>query len=404
MFNLLIRLTVLCILLIMPRIALSAIVEAEGMAIIHNNDISSAREAAIRDASQQASMQAAVYVSSSQIVRDGILQIDNMQISTLGKVSNIEIVDEKVIGNRLQIRIRADVLVDQGCENGVTNQYSKSIAFTAFPVTNLRQLSLGGLQNISSDFSASLSQHAQKESGIVAHNISKLNISLTSPASLPDQLDERAINAVTSQLNGSTPNYIVSGIINDVSMIDPRTHAEDNYFIDLYNRLDYKSKKHLRNFDISFFVYDGYSGNLVAQKQYQTAGLWNLDPTIKTGFNTAGFRKQDYGQKVNKLEKQIIENLSTDLHCEPFTAQITRTLDKQLWINSGKRHGIKRGDKMTVYRKSTFFGNDMRATTDLINTQQTLIIEDVQMNTASGRLTSAAESFNIRPGDLAIAR
>ena len=75
--------------------AFAVVVEAEGMAIIMNKDIVSAREAAIRDASQQASMQAAVYISSSQVVRDGILAIDNMQISTLGQVSDIEVVSEK---------------------------------------------------------------------------------------------------------------------------------------------------------------------------------------------------------------------------------------------------------------------------------------------------------------------
>ena len=109
-----------------------------------NKDIVSAREAAIRDASQQASMQAAVYISSSQVVRDGILAIDNMQISTLGQVSDIEVVSEKIMGSTLHVRIKANVNIDEGCSNGNNNQYKKTIALAGFPLIKPSQASLGG--------------------------------------------------------------------------------------------------------------------------------------------------------------------------------------------------------------------------------------------------------------------
>ncbi len=383
--------------------AQSAIIEAEGMAIIQDNDISSAREYAIKDASQQASMQAAVYISSNQVVKDGILAIDNMQINTLGQVSNIQVLDEKIIDNRLHVKIRAEVFIDEGCKNGVINKYTKSVAFTAFPVANIRQVNLGGLQNISSALPRKLSQLARNEKDLISLDASHLDLRQPS-GSLPNQLDDRALYTLETTLNGIGTNYIAAGIIQDLSMVDPRTHAENNFYIDLYNRLDYRSKKHLRNFQLSLNVYDAFTGHLVTQKQYQTTGLWNLDRTIKTGFDSAGFLKQDYGQKVTQLQQHLIKDLSNQLSCEPFTARITRTQDKRLWIAAGKHQGIKRGDKLAVYRKSTHYNHDMRPATDINSTQQTLIIDDVQMHSASGHLPLAAESFNIRPGDLVIAR
>ncbi|WP_415906192.1 flagellar assembly protein T N-terminal domain-containing protein [Neptuniibacter sp. QD72_48] len=403
MFNLVQKLILACLLLL-PLSAQAVVVEAQGQAIIANKDINSAREAAIRDASQQASMQAAVYISSSQVVRDGILEIDNMQISTLGQVSNIEIVDEKVVGNTLFIRIRADVLIDQGCHNGVSNSYTKSIAVTAFPLLKLKQANLGGLGTVSSVFPAQIAQLMNNKQSFVAHNAGRLNLHPQPEFAPTNQLDDGALSSMQQTAGQLNVNYVVSGVIRDMSMMDPRTHAEKNYLIDLYNTLDYKSKRHLRNFEIDLFIHDGMTGHLVSQKHYQTAGLWNLDRTIKTGFNTAGFFKQDYGKKVKQLQKTILEELQHELLCEPFSTMITQVEDRNIWINSGKQQGLKRGDKLTIYRKSTYYSPDMKATTQLTNTKQTLVIDDVQMGSASGHISSAAASYNIRPGDLAIAR
>lgn len=404
MFNKTLKFCITTCLLLLSANSLAVIVEAEGQAIIANRDITSAREAAIRDASQQASMQAAVYVSSSQVVRDGVLEIDNMQISTLGQVSDIEIVDEKIIGSILHIRIKANVNIDEGCSNGASNRYIKRVAMTAFPLSVRKQANLGGLHNISSELAAQLTQELNIRGDITALNAGKVSLFANPDQASTSQLDDGTLTSMLNTIGQLDVNYVVSGVIRDISMIDPRTHAEQNHFIDLYNQLDYKSKKHLRNFEIDLFIYDGFSGHLLNQKHYQTAGLWNLDRTISTGFSTAGFAKQDYGKKVKALQKIIVSELTNELRCESFTTRITRIEDKTIWINAGKQQGIKRGDKLTIYRRSTFFTPQMQANTQLSNTQQTLIIDDVQLGFASGHIGSAAASYNIRTGDLAIAK
>lgn len=384
--------------------AFAVVVEAEGVAIIMNKDIASAREAAIRDASQQASMQAAVYISSSQVVRDGILAIDNMQISTLGQVSDIEVVSEKIIGSTLHVRIKANVLIDEGCSNGNNNQYKKTIALAGFPLIKPSQASLGGLHNISSELPTMLGQSFNSSGNAIALDAGRINLHPNPIQASTSQLDDGTLTSMLSTIGQLDVNYVISGVIRDISMIDPRTHAETDYFLDLYNKLDYKSKRHLRNFEIDLFIHDGFSGHLVSQKHYQTMGLWNLDRTISTGFATGQFAKQDYGQKVKALISKISKELTTDLKCEPFTARITRINDRTVWINAGKQQGLKRGDKLTIYRRSTFFTPQMHAKTELTNTQLTLIIDNVQAGIASGNLSSAAASDNIRTGDLAIAR
>ncbi|WP_067866194.1 flagellar assembly protein T N-terminal domain-containing protein [Neptuniibacter marinus] len=404
MFNKTLNFLIVSLFLSLTSIAQAVVIEAEGQAIIANKNITAAREAAIRDASQQASMQAAVYVSSSQVVRDGILEIDNMQISSLGQVSNIEILDEKIIGSTLHIRIKANVDIDEGCSNGSSNNYKKTIAFAAFPLQQLSQANLGGLHNVSSELPAQLSQRFNSTAQTITYNAGLINLYPNPSQASSSQLDSGKLTSMLSTIGQLDVNYVISGVIRDISMVDPRTHAENNYFMDLYNRLDFKSKRHLRNFEIDLFIHDGFSGQLVSQKHYQTAGLWSLDHTITTGFATPGFIKQDYGQKVRALEDKIAAEISAELRCEPFSTRITQVEDRTIWINAGKQHGLKRGDKLTIYRSSTIFTPQMNSNTQLTNTQQTLIIDDVQMGFASGHINASAETYNIRAGDLAIAR
>lgn len=380
--------------------AQAVVIEAEGQAIIIKGDLKSAREAAIKDASQQASMHAAVYISSNQVVRDGILEIDNMQISTLGRVSNIEILDEKIINNILYIRIKADVLIDTGCENGVTNSYIKSIAVAAFPMVDMNQARIGNLHDAPVAFATELTQRINSKDKLTGYNASRVNLYPDPSLAATSTLSDGALSSMLGNINRMEVNYVISGVIRDMSMVDPRTHAEDNYFIDLYNRMDYLSKKHLRSFSVDLFVHDGFTGQLLMQENYITAGLWNLDPTIKTGFTGAGFYKQDYGQKVSELQQKIAKDLAEKLQCEPFTARINRVEDSNVWISAGSAQGLKRGDKLTIYRRSTFFTPDMRAQTQLNNTRQSITIEDAQSAFASGRLNGTVQQYNIRPGDL----
>lgn len=401
MFNHLARIIFIPLFLLLSfSYAHAVVIEAEGMAVITNKDLKSAREAAIKDASQQASMHAAVYVSSNQVVRDGILEIDNMQISTLGKVSNIEVLDETLDGNILKVRIRADVLIDSGCDNGITNSYKKSLAVAAFPLVDMNHARLGNLHDTPIIFPTQLAQQLNTTTGVSAYNASRVNLYPDPTLAATTTLSDGALSTMLSNINRMEVNYIVSGVVRDMTMVDPRTHAEKYYLIDLYNRLDYLSKKHLRSFSIDLFLHDGFTGDLIMQKSYQTAGLWNLDPTIKTGFGGAGFVKQDYGEKVQMLQQQIIKELTDKLTCEPFTARINRVDDRMVWISAGATQGLKKGDKLSIYRRSTFFTPDMRAQTQLSNTQQSITIKEVQGSFAAGQLSAPAEQFNIRPGDL----
>ncbi|MFW1676651.1 flagellar assembly protein T N-terminal domain-containing protein [Pontibacter sp. JAM-7] len=390
----------ICWIFALPAYAIT--LEAEGQSPILGNDIVSARQAAIQDASQQAAMQAAVYVSGNQVVREGILEIDNMQVSTLGKVSNVELLDEKVIGTLLQVRIRAEVNIDEGCSNGSSNHYQKTIAFTGFPLLHPRQANHGQLNDMPKAIPVQLSQLTNQQGKFHALNATDFTLHTKPEAVSAQALNTNLLPSLAHHLNQPGLNFIASGIIRDLSMLDPRTLSENNFFVELYNRLDYRSRKHLRQFQLDLYIHDGYNGQLVWQQTLQTAGLWNLPPEARIGFNNQGFLQQDYGQKVMRLLGQAAQQISDVITCQPFKTSIIEADGTTLWLAAGQRAGLTQGDRLTVYRNETHFvaGQTQQR---LVNTRQSLTIKQVQPNAAMGQINGDSRQFNIRPGDIVIA-
>ncbi len=404
MFNRFFQTFLLLLLFCLPRLATAVTVEAQGQAPILNGDIVSARENAIRDASQQASMQAAVYVSGNQQIRDGILEIDNMQISTLGRVSNIELLQQQVVGHNLQVRIRAEVSFDTGCDNGSTNGYLKSVAVTAFPVQHYSQAQLGGLDNIVSALPAQLAHRLGQSGRVNAFKATHLNLYASLDSAASRQLDDGALTTVLDNSRQLAVQFILSGIVRDMSMLDQTAARDEHYFRDLARRLNPQGDHYQRNFVLDLFLHDAYSGTLLTEKRYQAQGLWNLATELKVGFGSASFNQQAYGRQINQLLTEISHELAQELRCRPFSALISRTDGKEVWLDVGRDSGLQRGDKLTVYHRSTFFDAALRPQTHLTNTRRTLVIDEVQATTTRALLMTDSHQSNILPGDIAIAR
>lgn len=389
------------ILLLSSTCAFATTVEATGQALIVDNNISNAREQAIADAKQQASLQAAAYISSTQQVEDGILEIDNMRISTASQLSNIEIVEEKLFGKKLHVRIRAEIDTKTTCANGNTgNSFRKSIAITAFPLEHRLQANLGSLVNIESNIATQLVSRLNTAPGISALNAGNLSLHKQLGTATSRQLDSGALTTMMAYTQQLESQFIVSGVIRDLSMNNPNTIKEKNWLVDTYNTLDYKSKKHLRNFSLDLFIHDGFSGTLLEQKSYTTQGRWNHSETDKVGFATPEFFSGDYGQHVQQLLNDISKDLSKSLRCLPFSARITRTEENNLWINAGKDSGLSRGDKLSIYRKTIFYNQSSYPTTELINTRLTMIVDEIQPTTVKGHINSLTTQHNIQPDDI----
>lgn len=387
----------------LPAQAIS--VEAEGRALVINGDITSARKEAIADARQAASLQAAAYISTTQEIRDGVLEVDDMKIQTFGTVSDVQVLDERIENKMLIVRISAEVMENASCPSPDALNHRKRVALTLFPLSDPGQASAGALGEIQSRLPSLLAQNLQQSSAIEALDFTRSNLIHNTATAPTNQLPDGALsNALQSSGEPLNAQFIISGVIRDMSMRTPVGPSEPNILVDLYNDADYKSKRHLRNLALELFIYDGFSGQLLDRKLFTAQGRWTRPREERTGFGTSVFWQQDYGQQVKNLIDDTSHWLDERLRCEALSTRISRTSGDQIWIDAGSTQGVKRGDTLTILRRMTFYDDQMRAHSELNDTQVKLKIEAVQPGFARGRIVGDSLSHNIQRDDIAVLR
>ncbi len=388
----------------LSTVAQAVTVEAEGRVVIHDQDIDAARREALRSASQQALLQAGAWVSSSQSVSQGVLSDDNLQVRSVGSLTNVRVIDEQVQGNLFVMKIRADVETEDSCQQSTAGaSYVKSAAITAFPVQHPTQASLGDLHDASRGISKLISDSLSRRGSLRALNASHLAVNPAPDTAASYQQDNGSISDTLPVFRDMDVQFIVSGVIRDLNMFDPTRNTEGNYFGYLYDSLDYRGRQHMRNFGIEVFVHDGFTGALLFSRNYRTGGIWALPDHTSTGFGTAAFLNTDYGQQVNRLIGQISQDLDRKLKCEPFRARIVRTRRNSITFNAGSVAGIRPGDKLMVYRKSTFFDQQNQPHVRLEDTRNTLTVNEVHPLFSEGKIGSDTERGNIQQDDVLIA-
>ncbi|GGO78797.1 hypothetical protein GCM10011348_11590 [Marinobacterium nitratireducens] len=384
-------------LLLLSQVAGAHSIEAEGRAAIIGDDLMSARRLAVQDATEQASLQAAAYISVTQRVTDGILEVDNLQLGALGTVSNVQVIGEQRQGNWLIVRIRAEIETEQGCRNGAGHSYRNHLAVTAFPLLHPQQANLGRLNGIDSALPSLLAQALSQNPGL--HSLDASHSSLIQdPGTAPSrQLHDTRLSNFTPNARQLDVQYLISGVIRDLSMQDPGVHLEQNQLQHWYNRARRQDERYLRRLELDLYVHDALTGALLLRRQYGTEGLWNLPQNRATGFGSAAFWEQDYGRKTRALLERISDEVGAELACQPFRAEIVRVENDRVWFRAGRSDGINRGDRLSLYRLQRDFGPN------LDNTRQTLVVDDVQAGISSGTFASHGGQINIQQGDLVVA-
>ncbi len=379
-------------------------VEAQGQAPIVAGDLEGARLQAIRDASEQALLQAGAYISSTQQVHQGVIQVDNLRVQSSGQLSQVRVVQEERDGALLRVRIRAEAELDAQCSPETPGQrYRKQVAVAGFPLAERDQANLGGFGDAEQAISRYLADALNQGLRLDAINASHLQVHANPQTAAGSQRPHGALTTALATFQDLDVQFIVSGVIRDLGMIDPRTALPETILKDLYDRLDYRGRQHLRQFELDLFIHDGSTGALLLSGRYGTRGLWNIDSHLRTGFLTPTFAATDYGQQVTQLLAQVGRELGQRLQCEPYQARILRTERNRIVFNGGSLAGIRPGDQFEVYRKRTFYDERQQARPRLEKAGSTLVVSRVQPEFSEGNLSVDTRELNIQQDDILIA-
>ncbi len=396
---------VLVLLLLLPGALVQAItVEAEGRALIVNQDLDSARRQALANASQQAIMQAGAHISSTQTINQGVLSVDNLRIRSQGNLTDVRVLDERVQGQLFIIRIRALVNQQQSCQQaGSGANYLKAAAVAAFVIEHPLEANLGDLHDAAQTVSKLVADDLTAIGNLRAINAGQMKVNPVTTTAAGLQQDNGAITDALPEFKDLDVQFIISGVIRDLRMYDPTRNSEGNVFKYYYDSLDPRGRQHMRNFAVDVFIHDGFTGALLFSRRFREGGLWTLDDHVKTGFASAAFLATDYGQRIHQLIRQITDELDQQLRCEPFRARIISTERNSITFNAGALVGIRPGDKLTVYRQSSFYDQQQQPHIRLENTRHTLIVGEVYPRFSVGKIDIDSEQKNIQQDDVLLA-
>ncbi len=362
-------------------------VEVSGKAKIIDGNIDKAREDAINQALNYASLKAGVNFNSQQSINQGNLTQDAFQIKRMGQANDIELVSEIISASDITVMLRLNLESKPRAQQCHSQQLKAAIMIPQAIMRDRSQLRYGQLAN----FEQALSQ----QFGNLLNNGSDYSFARMHAEEKLDHTNQ-LINfkgqRIPSWLGEITDSqYILQPEILDIS-IEP-------YSSSLFGLWD---ETPLRQINLRFTMFHGISGEKVWSKDYQAEAEWDFERDETVSPSTQRFWGSTYGQTMNQLLQQSTQDIDNLLNCRPLLGQIVAKQGNRIIINLGRRNNVKMGDSFQIVLQQNIPDrvNLMRAVAT--KNRATVTIEQVSEESATALLEGIESSGNIQIQDIVI--
>ncbi len=236
------------------------------------------------------------------------------------------------------------------CRTSENNLLQKSLLLTAFPRANPSSSSAGALSDAEHQLPQLIGEQLVAKHRAITPV--QMNESLPLPSLSSDNLLAQQIQKLASNQH---TQLVLTGEIIDMAMAHPEaTYNPGLYtrflnglfdFIEVKNRFD----KRERVFSFQVNLRDGFTGQTLFTKRYDTYGIWGS--TQDVGFGTPLFWKSDYGQQIKGLVKMASKEVGAVIQCQPYIALIdSRPGQTQILLQGGANNGLHSGDTLALYQ------------------------------------------------------
>lgn len=361
-------------------------IEASGEATIINGNTAQAREEAINQAVSYATLSTGIQISSEQQTSNGNLTQNNFAINRNAQAISIQLVSERIQGNKIYVSLRLDLNDDptQQCPNG---QLKAAILIPQAQIKDRTQLRYGQLSGFEEVISEKL--------GSVIEDYSSTGFSHTHAKELldikQDLVDIRGYRLPSWLSEITDSQYILQPQIMDISMEPVQATF-----------LGFWDEAPLRQFQFKLSLYHGISGEEVWSKSYSTSAPWEFEEQAIIAPNTDRFWRSSYGKNITKLMQQATHDLDSTLNCRPLLGQVVSRQADRIILNLGRKHGIRVGDKFQVVLQQNLPDrlNEMRAVAT--KSRATVKIEQVSEESSTAVLVDQNAAYNVQINDIAL--
>lgn len=368
--------------LLMP--AHAAWLDAHGSAEIINEDIDRARNEAISQAINYATLQTGVSIQSQQQISNGQLISDNLAITRDWSASNIKLISETISGNTLNVHLQIAV-TDNSAAQCVNQNIKAAIFIPATAIKDRRQLNQGRLAGLGPALSRRLARQLDTLSRTAfshlhAQDYLDTEINLT---------DRRSYRLPTWLLNNTDSQYLLLPVIEDISL-QPSANSWLSWF----------SAGNQRIFRLHLSLYHGISGEMLWQEHYQLTADWPFSPTQHISPDSDRFWLSDYGRSIDKLLGNAAKDIDTALLCRPVLGQIIAMAEQQIVVNLGRKNGLKTGDTLTLIQKQSVRDRLSQIRTQAHAAGTSVTVEQLSETSASATLNGPASRLALQLNDI----
>ena len=322
-------------------------IKARGSAPIVNGDTEFAREQATQDALRQAMLQAGASVSSIQNLSNGALTRDMFQIRANSEIRQYNLLEEERQNDRLFVTLRAYIVADRSRCSGA--QYAKGITLIRFRLADSDQARHGQIYELNSEITRQL---FNRLSGLSQNFVTRRwldeNLGLDPRRLLQGENSyHRQLQSLAAETDSQ---YLLFGVLQDISLRDAQGNLLEQWLDDP-----------IRHFSMQLYLFDGLTGELSEQKNYQGEAVWSFDKQEQVDVSGQKFWNSAYGMEISAQLNRAVQDLQLKLQCTNPIARIMRIDGDNYHINLGKRNGIKTGDHFYIEQRADFtdgFGRD----------------------------------------------
>ncbi len=319
---------------------------ASGEAAIENDDVQSARQAAIDDALRNIMLESGADISALQEVRSGTLMQERINIQSANPLRKISVIEEQRTLNAVTVKVRA--FVDEKRSSSCSlSQVRKSVLPLIFRFSDNRAYQTAvGLEDLPDEVGYQLFADLSRSSSIRLLPPERFKFFVNPNSSGPSYAELDALEQIADHYQ---TQFLLVGTLRSAAL----STSGDN----LLEQLIYKKT---RSLEFNLMLYHTYSGALIFNQTYRGEADWDFKQGSYVDLRSERFLNSSYGQRLRQLCADAADDLVAILSCRPAAARVIMDEGDSILINLGSSDGLKPGLKFRVSHQSESYDRQHR--------------------------------------------
>lgn len=302
---------------------------AEGGAAIVLGDRDAARQRALADALNQASLSMGARVMATEHLNAGDVPLQSQQIRTAQQVARYSILREWEDQAVYHVAVSAEGALDESAAEKANSIHAvkKKVAIAQFDVANT--IHVDDINNIYDGLPLVLSNRLEAGGGFLSTYVGR---------SIPREMGASQRETIIQIAEETGVQFLISGMVVNAGISQEKGI--------LGTSLGGYKKRHI---EIELAVYDGLTGARLFSHRLEGDAQGEVMIGNDKPFGASTFFSTESGRVLDRLIDAATINIRAALACLPFSAHIVRVEGKSVYLDAGAVSMLKVGDKLVLY-------------------------------------------------------